>query len=217
MANLTGVTNFSQYNFPLSPTIPSMDAVLSGSFLRRQTPAEQVDDILGILRTGDGNWSGGSLVRSATSALSDPAERAVDDGLGAFRRLFAAADRGEIGDNIVGVLRPGEGNWTGPAASLWGIGPARWASTRAAWRLQRTGQPVEAVPTLAADAVDRRSEPTVHRPDHHPARRQRLAANAADRRSEETLHRPDHRFVRQRIASDAVHHRPEPTVPGPNR
>ena len=62
MANLTGVTNFSQYNFPLSPTIPSMDAVLSGSFLRRQTPAEQVDDILGILRTGDGNWSGGSLV-----------------------------------------------------------------------------------------------------------------------------------------------------------
>ena len=49
-------------NFPLSPTIPSMEAVLSGNFLRRQTPAEQVDDILGILRTGDGNWSGGSLV-----------------------------------------------------------------------------------------------------------------------------------------------------------
>ena len=29
----------------------------------------------------------------------------------------------EIGDDIVGVLRPGEGNWTGPAASLCGFGP----------------------------------------------------------------------------------------------
>ena len=83
----------------------------------------------------------------------------------------------EIGDDIVGVLRPGEGNWTGPAASLCGFGLWRWASTRAAsasaatW-LARGSRPRP----LAADAVDRRSEPTVHRPDHHPARRQRLAA-----------------------------------------
>ena len=180
-------------NFPLSPTIPSMEAVLSGNFLRRQIPAEQVDDILGILRTGDGNWSGGSLVAQCNVSLY-PTLPSVQSMMatvlsGDFLRRPTTA---EIADDIVGVLRPSEGNWTGPAASLCGLARRWWASTRAASASAATGQPWKPSPPLAADAVDRRSEQALHRPDHHPVRRQRLAANAADRRSEPTVHRPDH-------------------------
>ena len=111
-------------NFPLSPTIPSMEAVLSGNFLRRQTPAEQVDDILGILRTGDGNWSGGSLVAQCDVSLYPtlPSVQSMMASVlsGDFLRRPTTA---EIADDIVGVLRPAEGNWTGPAASLCGFGP----------------------------------------------------------------------------------------------
>ena len=93
----------------------------------------------------------------------------------------------------MGVLRPAEGNWTGPAASLCGFGPTLvgvdpsgvgvCSNLVTPWK---PSHPSPLMPLIVSP------EQPLHRPDHHPVRRQCLASDAADRRSEQTVHRPDH-------------------------